>query len=187
MKQSLVLAGCVVILSMLFGCQKTNTGTGLNTDRRVDVTVKGGGSFPKSLVGRWKDQEKGWEFVFRPDGTISSAVIDSGMIRVKPGTPLATKVLKNGGKAVYKLGKWTVQYTPEKRELSVQVVVEHFQIGRGPESLEGKSTDWFIGPVSADSKTWKADWFTFPKYKGMNTLFDPNDNPIDTLVFGKQR
>jgi len=194
MKQSLVLAGCVVILSMLFGCQKTNTGTGLNTDRRVEVTVEGGGSFPKSLVGRWKDDKYDWEFVFRPDGTISSAVIDAGKIRVNPARKTATTSLEGWGDAVYKLGQWTIQYSPEKRELAVRVVVEHYYIkmdkeGRG---LEGHSTDWLIGPVSADSKTWEADWYTWRKTilltpEPTEFPFDPNDNPIETLIFKKQR
>jgi len=186
MKQLLVLAGCAVILSGLTGCQKANTG--------VNVVIEGGGKFPKSLAGTWKDDKYDWEFVFRPDGTISSAVIDAGKIRVNPVRKTATASLEGWGDAVYELGPWTVQYSPANRELAVQVVVEHYYIKMDEEgrAMKGHSTDWFIGPVSADSKTWEADWYTWRKTilltpEPTEFPFDPNDNPIETLIFKKQR
>jgi hypothetical protein len=42
----------------------------------VEVAVEGGGQFPEFLTGKWKADEGGWEFVFEPNGTISSAVIE---------------------------------------------------------------------------------------------------------------
>lgn len=179
----MALAGCVVILSGFWGCQ--------NADRGVKVMVEGDGQFPKSLVGRWRAEENGWEFVFRPDGTISSAVIDNGRIRVTPGKKVAVTRLEEAGKAVYKLGQWTVQYSPNNRELAVRVVVEHFRIGTNSQGLQGHSTDWFVGPVSEDSQSWVAERFTFPKHillgpEPTEFPFDPNDNPIETLIFRKQ-
>lgn len=192
MRQLLVLAGCAVILSGLTGCQKADRGVGLNTNRGVEVTVEGGGKFPHSLVGTWKDDEGGWEFVFRPDGTISSAVIDAGMVRVNPGEKVATIPLKDGGKGTYKLGQWTVQYSSDSRELAVEVVVDYFHLDMKTFGLKGHSTDWFVGTVSADSQSWEAEWFTFPKYITLTPepteLADgPNLNPVATLVFRKQR
>ncbi len=183
MKQLAVLAGCAVLLSGLVGCQDANRG--------VDVIVEGDGEFPEFLVGKWKADKGSWGFVFERDGTISSAVIDNGMIRVTPSKRVATIPLSGGGKGVYELGQWAVQYSPDNRELAVEVVVEHFSLDMVSFGLEGHSTDWFVGPVSEDSQIWQAEWFTFRKATtwGPETLefpFDPNDNPVDTVVFRKQ-
>ena len=181
MKQLVVLAGCAVFLVALTGCQKANTG--------VNVVIEGGGEFPQSLVGRWKADKNRWEFVFEPDGTISSAVIDSGFITVIPGKPVHTVPTRMGGKAIYKLGQWTVQYSPGTRELAVEVVVDHFHIDMGPDWLQGNSSDWFIGTVSEDWQEWQARWISFPKYiaftpEPSELPVDPNDT-ITELLFKK--
>jgi len=185
MKRLVALVGCVVLL--FSGCQ------GLSRDKKkaVEVIIEGGGEFPQFLAGAWKADKHGWEFVFERDGTISSAVIDNGMIRVTPSERVATRPLRGGGKGVYELGQWAVQYSPDNRELAVEVVVEHYNLDMVSFGLEGHSTDWFVGPVSEDSQMWEAEWFTYRKTTawGPETLefpFDPNDNPVDTLVFRKQ-
>ena len=189
MKQLLVLVGCAVVLSGLAGCQKPAQTTPLISG--VEVIIDGGGEFPQFLAGTWKTDKHGWEFVFERDGTISSAVIDSGMIRVTPSKRVATIPLKGGGKGVYELGQWTVQYSPDNRGLSVEVVVEHYNLDMVSFGLKGHSTDWFVGPVSEDSQMWEAEWFTFRKStvwgpEPLEFPFDPNDNPIETVVFRKQ-
>ncbi|GAH63865.1 unnamed protein product [marine sediment metagenome] len=183
MKQLLALAGCAIILSTIAGCQ--------NADKGVDVIVEGDSQFPQFLVGTWKENKFGWEFVFQPDGTISSAVIDGGKIRVNPARKIAATSLKGWGDAVYELGQWMVQYSPQNRELAVQVVVEHFSLKVGAQGLEGHSTDWFVGPVSADSKTWDTEWYTsrtniFLTPERTELRHDPNDNPVEFLIFRKQ-
>jgi len=120
-------------------------------------------------------------------------VIDGGKIRVNPVRKTATTSLKGWGDAVYELGQWTVQYSPANRELAVQVVVEHYYIkmdeeGRG---MKGDSTDWFVGPVSDSGRSWEADWYTWRKTilltpEPTEFPFDPNENPIETVVFRKQ-
>ena len=192
MKQLVVLVGCAVFLSGLAGCQRPAQTTPPVSG--VEVIIEGGGEFPQFLAGTWKADKDGWEFVFERDGTISSAVIDSGMIRVTPSekvATIATRPLKDGGKGVYELGQWAVQYSPDNRELAVEVVVEHYNLNMGSFGLEGHSTDWFVGPVSEDSQMWEAEWFTFRKTTAwgpepLEFPFDPNDNPIDTVVFRKQ-
>ena len=181
MKQLLVLTGCAIILSTIAGCQ--------NADSGVNVIIEGDGRFPKSLAGTWKADKNRWEFVFEPDGTISSAVIDSGFIKVIPSKGVATIPTRKGGKAVYKLGQWTVQYSPGTRELAVEVVVDHFHIDMGPDWLEGNSSDWFIGTVSEDWQEWQARWISFPKYIAFTPEpgelpVDPNDT-ITELLFKK--
>lgn len=170
------LIGCFAVLLGIAGCQ--NVGSGVN------VVIEGGGQFPPALAGRWKDREKNWEFVFEPDGTISSAVIDSGFIRVVPSKRIAKQPMKVG-KAVFKLGRWTVKYSPDSRELAVEVVVDFFHIDIGKTWLEGHRSDWFVGAVSEDYQTWQAEWISFPKFiayipQPRNLPTDPN-NTVDLL------
>jgi len=184
MKRSLILAGCLAVVCGVAGCQKNHEG--------VSVIVEGQGRFPPSLAGRWREGKRGWEFVFERDGRISSAVIDSGMIRVTPGhrdIEVATQKLKG----YYRLGPWTAQYSPEGRELSVGVVVESFHLDTGDFVLKGSSADWFVGPVSQDWQKWEAQWYSFPQVTAsaeyeQDLVFeqDPNENPVGTLVFTKQ-
>jgi len=187
MKQLAVLVGCAISLLLLAGCQDGNEG-----NKAIDVIIKGGGKFPQFLVGRWRADNAGWEFVFEPGGTISSAVIDNGMLRVNPSERVATIPLKDGGVGIYELGQWTVQYSPESRELSVEIVVDHFHLDMLSYGLTGQTDDLFVGRVSEDLQTWTAEWSTFPEYIALTPEpselpVDPNDNPIDTLVFRKQR
>jgi hypothetical protein len=199
MKQLFVLAGCAIFLSGFLGCQNAGNGDRViikgaqNAGNAVQVTIEGGGRFPKSLVGTWKADKQGWEFVFRPDGTISSAVIDRGVVRVTPSDKVVTIPLDGENEGIYRLGQWTVQYSPDSRELAVKVVVDYFHLYKTPWGMKGNSTDWFVGPVSEDSQTWKAEWFSFSKVIAFaededDLVFkqDPNENPIDILVFRKQ-
>ncbi len=183
MKQLVVLAGFAVLLSALAGCQNANRG--------VEVIIEGDGEFPEFLVGGWKADKDGWEFVFEPDGAISSAVISLGRVRMKPGqvTPVPTKL---GGKGVFEPGKWMVHYAPADRELTVKISLKNFYMELGEAVLEGKSTDVFTGPISQDGKVWQADWTSFPDYTA-HTAEYPNFNLSDgtdsgitkSLVFEK--
>jgi len=185
MKKLVLALFCCLCVLFVVGCQ------GLAKKPPVKVTNEGDGSFPDFLVGKWQADKGQWEFVFEPDGTISSAVIDNGMVRVKPTSDRITTIpMKMGGKGIYKLGQWAVQYSPETRELVVEVVVDHFHLEMGPSALEGNSEDWFIGRVSEDSQTWVAEWTSFPKYIAYTP--DPNELPVDiedsprgTLIFRK--
>ena len=184
MKRLLVLLICGLSIFQLSGCQ----GPACNKSG-VDVIIEGGGEFPEFLVGRWKDEKTGWEFVFEPDGTISSAVIDSGFMAVVPSEGIATKPMKMDGKAVYELGQWMVQYSPKQRKLSVEVVVDFFHVDIGRDALEGYSFDWFVGPVSEDWTQWEAEWMSAPMYIALTPEptelpVDPNDT-IQTLLFEK--
>jgi hypothetical protein len=180
------LLASLVVLSSVTGCQKAETG--------VIVDVRDGGRFPSALAGTWKAEGHGWEFVFERDGTISSAVIDEGMLRVTPAKEVHTVELKNDGLGTYKLGQWTVQYSPHSRELAVEVVVDDFHLDMKTFGLKGQMDDWFVGPVSQDFRTWRAEWFSFPQYVALlpgeeesALAEDPNTNAIDTLVFRKQQ
>jgi len=186
MRQLVVLTGFSILLSILTGCQDAN--------RDVNLIIEGGGKFPAFLVGTWISDKFDWEFVFEADGDISTAVIDSGLIRTKPGPRVVTTTIKGAGSATYKLGLWTVQYTPANNELSVEIVVEQFHLQGSNFGIKGSSTDYFVGTVSEDDQVWKAEWFTMPKNyiysmdepEPQEIEFDPSDNPVETLIFTKQ-
>lgn len=183
MKQLLVLVGCVVLLLGLAGCQNSHR------SKAVEVIIEDGGEFPEFLVGRWKANKHNWEFVFEPDGTISSAVISLGKVRMTPGTTTYVP-MKLGGKGVFEPGLWTVQYSKAQRRLAVGISVKRFRAELGKNLIEGSRRDAFIGTVSEDGKQWEAEWYSFPQYvahtKQRHELaVDPNDNPIDVLVFKK--
>ena len=188
MRELLFLTGCFVLLAAA-GCKKPPEAIGEKSG--VNVIIEGGGEFPEFLAGRWKADKGGWEFVFERDGSISSAVIKDGTIEGKPGKGVTKTTFKQVGTVEYELGVWTVQYTPYNRELVVEVVVDYFKLDVGITTLEGKSRDSFIGPVSEEDGIWEAEWFSFPEHfvllqKPQKIPFDPNNNPIDTLVFKKQ-
>jgi len=156
---------------------------------KVQVNIIGNDPFPPPLVGRWKDQQKSWEFVFETDGAISSVVSPPlGWATIVPGKTTIIP-MKMGGKGVLQPGQWTLQYDPDTRELSVEVIVEklHKEVGGG--ILEGSIRDIFIGRISDDYKQWQATWISFPKYVAYiperhELPVDPNDT-ITELLFEK--
>ena len=183
MKQLVVFAGFVVLLSGLVGCQKAN--------RDVEVIIEGGDEFPEFLVGVWKSDKDGWEFVFEPDGTISSAVISLGRVRMKPGE-VTTVPMKMGGKGIFEPGEWVVHYVPAGRELMVEISLKNFYAKLGEDVLEGKSTDIFAGPVLQDDKVWQVNWTSFPDYVAHTAEYPdfrisehPNYGISKTLIFEK--
>jgi hypothetical protein len=157
----------------------------------VQVFIDGDGEFPEFLVGKWRADKGGWEVVFEPDGKISSAVVSLGRVRMKPGRVTTTQMVL-GGEGLFKPGKWTVQYSPGKRELIVEIAIEHFRVELGENVVQGKTRDFFIGLVSGDGRFWWADRYNFPeyivdtkKYPNYKLPFDPNDSPRESLVFQK--
>ena len=183
MRQLVVFAGFVVLLSGLVGCQTAHRG--------IEVIIEGGGEFPESFAGVWKADKSGWEFVFEPDGTISSAVITMGRVRMKPGE-VTTVPMKLGGKGVYEPGEWMVYYTPDDQELMVKISLKNFYVELGKDSLEGKSTDIFNGPIPQDGKLWRVNWtsyFDYVAHTAEHPNFpiteDPNRGISKTLIFEK--
>ncbi len=186
MKRLLLLLLCVLSVFVLIGCDSF---TGNKSS--VDVIIDGNGQFPEFLAGKWIANDRGWQFVFEPDGRISSAIHTIGWVEVKPGQ--VTRVsTKQGGKGIFESGRWTVQYSSVDRELMVEVILKHFRAQNGNQALEGTSKDVFIGPVSEDGQQWTAEWFAFPEYVAFTDIYDNyklpvdyNDNPRGTLVFKK--
>ncbi len=152
----LLLCCCAVVFS---GCQDANRG--------IEVTIKDGARFPAEMVGKWAVGGKSfWAMTFEEDGRISWCALGMGGFEVVPGK-VSTFPTRHGGKGIYKPGNWTVSYDPSVRELSVEVVIEHFHLDLEPgQSLEGSTTDFLAGFVSEDYSVWEADWFSKEKLVG---------------------
>lgn len=157
----------------------------------VEVAIDGDGAFPDFLVGRWKADHGGWEFVFEPNGTISSAVVSIGRVTIKPGRT-TTVPMKLGGQGVFEPGRWTVQYSHAQRELIVEIVIDRFHVELGDNVLRGKTRDFFIGSVSEDGQLWPVERISFPEYiadtkKNPNRKLpvDPQNSARESLLFLK--
>jgi hypothetical protein len=186
MNKVFVLSICCLFIFQTGGCQSP-----LGSKSDVEVIIDGNGQFPQFLVGTWRADKGGWEIILEPDGRISSAVVSLGRVRLKPGRVTKTQMLL-GGQGLFRPGKWTVQYTKQRRELIVEIAIEHFHVEMGESVVRGKTRDFFIGSVSTDGRLWWADRYKFPeyivdtkKYPNYELPFDPNDSPRESLVFQK--
>ncbi len=157
----------------------------------VKVIVEGGGKFPSSLAGRWQASQHGWEFEFKPDGRIASAILSLGRVRVVPGRTTTTPT-KSGHQAVFTPGPWTVHYIPRTRELTIEIIMNHVRVEMGGNTLEGSSTDTFVGPVDPSNRSWQVQWTTFTRYlahtpdgASINLSTDPTYGETKSLTFEK--
>lgn len=180
MQRPSILSACI-LLFLTLGCHQgpaTHTGA-------ARCIVEGGGPFPGFLAGVWRNEEHGWEFTFEPDGSISSAMISLGRIRLKPGEVAEVPMIK-GGKGVFTPGDWEAYYTPSARELTVKISIKSFRIEVADNILEGKSTDVFLGEISENGKTWQAVWTGFPDYVA-HTSENPNFEMKEESEYGNQQ
>lgn len=186
MKRIAVLLLCALAVCLSAGCRQP-----AENRPAVEVVVDGGGQFPEHLAGVWKADSGGWEIVFEPDGTISSAVVSLGRVRLRPGQ-VTTVPMKMGGKGVYEPGPWAVHYSHERRQLTVEIAIADFRAELGESVLKGRRMDLFTGTVSPNGQSWWASRFSFPeyvadtkKYRDHKLTVDPNEAPPEELLFQK--
>jgi hypothetical protein len=186
MERSVVLLLCGLGGCLLAGCPRR-----VDDLPAVEVVVDGGRQFPEDLAGLWKADSGGWEIVIEPNGTISSAVVSLGRVRLEPGRK-TTVPMKMGGKGVFQAGQWAVYYSPERRELTVEITIESFRVELGEDVVKGRTMDLFFGTVSPDGRSWWASRFSFPqyvadtkKYRDHKLIVDSNETPPDELLFQK--
>jgi hypothetical protein len=151
MKQSIILAGCCIILTGLAGCQE-QSGKLFEGGRTV---------LPPDIAGTWIARGSPWKIVLSPQGKVTSAVIPLGEVEVKPNQ--TTKVPgPKGEPGFYEAGNFTVDYNPQGRELAVNIKIKQFYLERVLEwnVISKGSWEYFIvGDVLEDGKTWQADVF----------------------------
>jgi hypothetical protein len=138
---------------------------------------------PPEVAGTWKAQSSPWEIVLSRDGTVTSAVIPMGRVRIRPNQ--TTKVeMKDGSFSTYTAGDCPVDYKPANRELFVSIEMQDIHIKFMDNVIDGNSVDRFVGPVSQDGKVWMADWISVFNY-GPRFPQDPNDVYAQPIVFEK--
>lgn len=168
------------LLSVFFtGCQ------GPVKQKPVEVTIEGGGKFPGFLAGRWEADEGGWQFLFEPNGIISSMVHSMGRVELEPGKT-ARVPMKMGKKSIFEPGEWIVDYESATRILTVKIELKHFYTEIGTGTIKGSFSDVFIGPVSEDKLIWNANWTTFLK----STSHTPENPSVDLStdpIYGESR
>lgn len=182
MRRLLLLIVCSVCLWGLVSCQKG--------DLHVE-NVDGSGQFPGFLVGWWKADRFGWAFKFERDGSIAyvTHIIWDLTIDVEEGGRFLEGLYEDTDVdtyAVFALGLCEAEYDSATRNLKVKAILDHYEIKTPVGSLEGRSDDFFEGPVSEDGKTWTVDWRSYSYMDGA-TLPDIdfiNEHP-ERLVFTK--
>ncbi len=158
----------------------------------VKVSVDGADRFPENLAGHWKANRGSWEFVIEPNGGISYAAIDAGIARINPNITNFTVPLKDGGTGTYELGQWTLYYSAQNGNMTLEVIIDGLNLVMEDFGIKGTSRDVFFGPVSEDATEWQAEWFSFPDHvaygdgENIQFSFDPNKNPVDVLTFTKE-
>jgi len=186
MNRILVTLYCLIFCLSLTGCQN------LPEDSKDEITIENRGQFPDFMVGTWRAEDKsGWEFVFEPDGTISSAVIALCKVRLKPDQ-VTTVPLKKGGKSVYEAGEWIVDYDAGSRDLTVKITVKNFSAIIEEAKVTGKVTDIFVGTITEDGKFWHAIWTSYrklaastPKHPQVDLTKRDEESIPKNLTFGK--
>ncbi len=95
MKKTSVVS-ILVCLTCLAGCQSGYKGQ--------EIIIDGNGVFPPEAAGVWKTDKGDWEIDFREDGSIISAVVALGDIRLYPGNVNNFPVPKYQGKGIFEPG-----------------------------------------------------------------------------------
>ncbi len=178
----LVAVTCCWCLLSILACKPTGSGSGV-----VEVDIKGGGEFPKALVGTWEAEDSDMDVVFEPNGSVSSAFIGLGL-RMTPGRP----TVMPEGKGTYEPGKWIVSYTPDGNRLTVEITVDRFKAQMGENSISGSIRYYYDGPVFLEAGIWNAEVIQFPRYVANTTEYHNYELPVDqnnvitqTVVFRK--
>jgi hypothetical protein len=172
--KSVIFLSLAMFICTAAGCQ--NSAKRSSTGKTV---------LPPDIAGTWKAQDSPWKIVLSPEGKVSSAVIPMGEVEIKPNQTTKAE-MKDGSISTFTAGDCAVEYTPIKRELYVCIEMEKIDIKFLNNVIAGNSIDRFVGTVSQDGKSWKADWINVFDY-GPQFPQDPNDIYAKPLVFEKMK
>ncbi len=170
MKRLLLLAGCAILLPVLVGCGQQNHKTS-----NLQPSAGQKNEFPDFLVGVWKADSYDWAFKFEYDGTILRlihVVLPERPIKMEEGG-IYMEGPDPGTFAYFAIGPCQAKYNPKNRQLSVKISLDEFHMRLPQGDVEGRSEDYFDGPVSKDGKTWTASWRSYSRLEGADPP-DPN-------------
>ena len=179
-KQYPAIVLLTIILAIIVGCHEQTRENGTPEPPKTIVSKI---ILPAEVAGTWQARESAWRIVIDPNGTVASAILPLGEVLIKPNATNKIE-MKDGNWSTYETGDFNLSYDATTRNLLVVIEVKKLNIAYEDNKLVGKSTDRFVGTVSQDGKTWRADWITVFDY---GPLFpqDPNDIYADTVIFEK--
>ena len=180
MNKVLVSLICLIVLA-LAGCVPQDHGT----PNRPPLAYQEN-EFPDFLVGVWRADHYDWAFQFDSNGIVSRLVhVIAGPVKAEEGG-VYMEGPDEGTFAYFIIGPSQAEYNPANRQLSVKIVLDEFRMRLPQGDLEGKSEDYFDGPVSEDGKTWTVSLRSYNSLKGGST---PDANLIEAnpekLIFTK--
>jgi hypothetical protein len=155
---SWVLVACCLMLC-LAGCQKTQK----QKAEKLSVEIKNGTTFPQELAGTWICVENKWEIIIEKDGALTWALYPMGSVWIEPDKTLEVP-MKMDRTSIYASGPWKAVYDQKSSILSVEIAVPFFEIAMGDDTVNGYSTDTFIGPVDIQKGVWEAKWVSNASY-----------------------
>jgi len=184
MKELLSLISCLFVIFLSAGCDKQN----LKSSNPPQPAAQEN-EFPEVMVGVWQaevSEISKWGIKFEPDGSILKIIhFLAGPINLSEGGVYEEGPDPNTF-AYFAIGPCKAKYNPANRQLSVKIFLDAFHMRLPAGDLEGRSEDYFDGPVSEDGKTWTVSWRNYGWLEGA-TPPDPNvieANP-EKLVFIK--
>lgn len=128
-------------------------------------------NFPPQMVGTWDCQfgplaVNRWQITFNPDGTIpkiyhyvfGELIVSDGGI-YKDGPDPNTYM-------VVALGPVDAEYDPATKILTIEVVIDDYEMKLPAGTLKGRIIDKLTGKISEDGKTWNAEWRSYGWLEG---------------------
>jgi hypothetical protein len=147
------------------------------------------GVFPESMVGVWEvnvTESTKWGIKFEPDGSILRLEhVLAGEIKMEEGGAYIQGPDEENY-IMFVMGPCEARYIPETGIIKVKIILDYYLMKLPAGELEGRTEDYFEGPVSKDGKTWTVDWREYGWLEGAS----PPDaalikaNPVK-LVFTK--
>ncbi len=165
------LAHCTIALVVLAGpgC------------RRLEQTPE---AVPQAVyAGQWQATNGQWILCFAPDGSLDSAVIPLGKVRIRP-EKITHVTNKDNQTSTIKAGPCDVKYSPETKNLYARIALEDVHIVHEKNVIDGNQVDQFMGIISKDGKTWIADWINTFNYGPRFPQNVKNDH-VKRLIFKK--
>lgn len=164
--QSIILC---VLLQAVIGCDDNNSYKQIQKR-----TADSGSVFPSVLNGKWKGEGTEWELVFTEDGQLSSAIIPSGRVTIRPNETTEMEGRK-GEPGFFEVGDCTVEYQPDDRSVIIEINIERLYAEMAGGIIDGSYTYLINGQFKKDFKSWDAWIYSVPDLDVF--MPDPNSDP----------
>ncbi|MHC4999869.1 MAG: hypothetical protein ACYTE1_03485, partial [Planctomycetota bacterium] len=163
---------------MIFLASMTGCGSDYRYEKEnMEVVVFGQKTFPEELAGPWVSDDATWGITLAKNGAIESIIHPMGYSRILPGLENSYPLVEDGEASITP-GLWVVHYTPESRELVIEIVFDHFIWIKGDDEVKGNSRDILYGIVSEDFKKWTLNWDNFSEFYVTTDMVEDYELPM---------